>query len=60
MGGHVACMGEMRNANKVLVRKHKGRRRNHMEYLGTVGKIILEWVLEKQCGSYGTDSSGSG
>jgi hypothetical protein len=24
--GHAACMGEMRNAYKILVRKHEGRR----------------------------------
>jgi hypothetical protein len=24
--GHVACMGEMKNAHKILVGKHKGKR----------------------------------
>jgi hypothetical protein len=26
MGGHVACMGEMRNAYKILVGKPEGKR----------------------------------
>jgi hypothetical protein len=26
MGGHVACMGDMRNAYKILVRKPEGQR----------------------------------
>jgi hypothetical protein len=38
--GHVARMGEMRNAYKVLVGKCEGR--DHSEDLGVDGKIILE------------------
>jgi hypothetical protein len=40
--GYVACMGEMRNANKILVGKFKGR--NHLE-----GDNI-KWILYKQGG----------
>jgi hypothetical protein len=38
--GNVACMGEMRNAYKILVRKLKGR--DHSEDLGIDGKITSE------------------
>jgi hypothetical protein len=37
MGGHVALMGEMENL--------KGR--DHLEYLGVDGRIILEWIFGK-------------
>jgi len=40
--GHVARMGKMRNASKILVENLKGR--DHLEYLGVDGKII-EWIL---------------
>jgi len=37
---YVACMGEMRNAYKHLVREH-------LEDLGIDRRIILEWILGK-------------
>jgi hypothetical protein len=40
---HVACMGGMKRAYKILVRKG----RDHLRDLGTVGKIILKWILNK-------------
>jgi hypothetical protein len=43
--GHVARMGEMRNAYKILIGKPEGK--NHSEELGVDGKIILEWFLRK-------------
>jgi hypothetical protein len=43
--GHVAHMGEMRNACKILVRKPEGR--YHLEDLGVDGRIILEWIVWK-------------
>jgi hypothetical protein len=45
MGGHVARMGEIRNAYKFLVINLK--RRDFLEDLCVDGKIILEWILEK-------------
>jgi len=38
--GHVARMGEIRNAYKILVGKHEER--DHLEDPGVDGKIILE------------------
>jgi len=38
--GHVARMGEIRNAYKILVGKPEGKR--HPEELGVYGRIILE------------------
>jgi hypothetical protein len=43
LAGHVACMGEMRNAYRIVVENQKGR--DHLEDLGIDGKIILEWIL---------------
>jgi hypothetical protein len=43
--GHVAHLGEMRNAYKILSDSLKGR--DHLEDLGMDGKIIFEWILEK-------------
>jgi hypothetical protein len=38
--GHVACMGKMRNANKVIVRKPEGK--NHSENSGIDGNIRMD------------------
>jgi hypothetical protein len=43
--GHVAHMGEMRNAYKIWLENLKGR--DHLEDLGVDGRIILEWILGK-------------
>jgi hypothetical protein len=37
--GHIACVGEMRNAYKILYGKPEGR--DHLEDLSVDGKIIL-------------------
>jgi hypothetical protein len=42
---HVARMGEMGNAYKILVGKPEGI--GHSEVMGVDGKIILEWMLGK-------------
>jgi hypothetical protein len=34
--GHVTCVGKMKNAYKILVRKPEGK--NHLEDLGTDGR----------------------
>jgi len=55
--GHVACMGEKRNALRVLVRKPVGKRplgrhRRRREY--------VNWISEKLNGRRGLDSFVSG
>jgi hypothetical protein len=42
---HVARIGEMRNAFKILVDNLKGR--DHLEDLAVDGRIILKWILNK-------------
>jgi hypothetical protein len=42
--GHVACLGEMRNA-KFFLQNLKGK--YHFEQLGVDRRIVLEWILEK-------------
>jgi hypothetical protein len=39
-------MGELRNAYKILVGKLE-KKRDHLEDLGTSGKIILKWISGK-------------
>jgi hypothetical protein len=46
--GHVACMGQMRNAHKIFVEYLKGR--DHFEDLSIHGKIILQRILEEYVG----------
>jgi hypothetical protein len=46
--GHVASVGEMRNAYKILVTNLKGR--DHMEDFGVDGKVILKWILREAGG----------
>jgi hypothetical protein len=41
---HVARMGEIRNAYKILVKKPEGKR--PIEYLGLDVEIMLEWIFE--------------
>jgi hypothetical protein len=43
--GHVALMGEMRDAYRIVVGKTEWKR--PLGKLGVVGKIILEWILRK-------------
>ncbi|PNF43962.1 hypothetical protein B7P43_G00918 [Cryptotermes secundus] len=43
--GHVARMGEMRNAYRILVGKPEGRRSQGDEGVGRW--TILEWILER-------------
>jgi hypothetical protein len=45
MGGHVACMGEMRNAYIIFVGNLNGR--NYVEDLDVNGNIIFELILGK-------------
>jgi hypothetical protein len=51
-------MGEMRNACKIFVENLEGRVR--LEDLGTDGRIILEWTLEKKVGRCELDTYSSG
>jgi hypothetical protein len=43
--GHVARMGDMRNAYRIRVGRPEGKR--PLERPGVYGKIILEWIIEK-------------
>jgi hypothetical protein len=50
--GHVARMGEMRNAYKILVGKPK--RKRPLGRTKRKGRIILEWILGSMCGKLWT------
>jgi hypothetical protein len=43
--GHISCMGEMRNAYIIFVRKPEGKR--HLEDTVVDGRIVLKWIVEK-------------
>jgi hypothetical protein len=45
--GDIAHMGEVRNVDKILVGKLEGKRPSGR--LCIDGRIILKWVLGKQC-----------
>jgi hypothetical protein len=45
--GHVAHMGEMRNAYTLLVGKPEEKRRDHLEDLGVNGRVIIKWILQR-------------
>jgi hypothetical protein len=49
---HVACIGEMRNVHRILVRKPE---RDCSEDLSIDGKIILERILGKYGGKVWTE-----
>jgi len=42
--GHVVCIGEMRNAYKILLQKPRGR--DYFEDLR--GWVVLKWILKKE------------
>jgi len=42
---HVARMGKMKNAYKILIGKPEVKK--HSEDLGVDGKVMLEWILGK-------------
>jgi hypothetical protein len=44
--GQVVCMGKIRNAHKILVGKHEGKR--PLRRLSIDGRIVLKWILGKQ------------
>jgi hypothetical protein len=45
-------MGEIRNAQRTLVGRPE--RADHLKDLGVDGRIILEWILEKQVEKFWT------
>jgi hypothetical protein len=55
--GHIACMGEMRNACNILVGKPKGKR--PLGRPGHNGRIILDWILGNRVEGCGLDASSS-
>jgi hypothetical protein len=54
MGGNVESMEGMRNEHKLLVKNLKGT--EHWEDLVVGRRIILEGILEKHVGKFGTGS----
>jgi hypothetical protein len=42
---HTACTEEIRNAYRILLRKHEGRR--HSEDPGIDGRTVLKWISRK-------------
>lgn len=52
IGWHALCMEELRNSNKILIRKP--RVKFHFECLGICRRIILKWIL-KEIGSEDAD-----
>jgi len=54
--GHVACLGDMRNAYKIFVGKPEGM--NHLEDVNIDGKIILKWILKNMVRRCGRNSNG--
>jgi hypothetical protein len=44
--GHVARMGEKRNAYRILVWKARRKERDHLEDQDVDGLTILKWILE--------------
>jgi hypothetical protein len=47
MGPHVACIGEMKNAYTILVRKPEGK--IQLRSLGTDWRVLLKWILKIGC-----------
>jgi uncharacterized membrane protein YedE/YeeE len=43
--GHVACLGDRRDAYRVLVGKSEGK--NHSEYPDVDERMILRWIFRK-------------
>ena len=51
--GHVACMGEMRGAYRILVKNL--REEDRLEDSDLDGRIILKWIFEKWSGEHEGD-----
>jgi hypothetical protein len=45
LAGHVACMGEKRNAYRILVGKQE--KRDHLEDLDLIWRLILMGILKR-------------
>jgi hypothetical protein len=43
--GHVTCIGAMRNAYRILLEKPEER--DCFEIVGGVGRIALNWIINK-------------
>jgi hypothetical protein len=54
--GHVICIGEMRNAYKILVGKPEGK--SHLNNVDMDGRIMSKWILRKWGVGCGPDSFG--
>jgi hypothetical protein len=49
-----ACSTQRRDENSYKILVGKSERKNHSEDLGVDGRIILEWILQKQSGKVWT------
>jgi hypothetical protein len=56
--GHEAPTGEKRDAYRVLVRKHEGKRPH--EGSSSDGRMTLQWILKKQDGKTCTEIQNNG
>jgi hypothetical protein len=56
--GHVARVGKMGNAYTIFV--GKSEEKGQLENMGVDGRMILEWILQKQRVTMWTESSDPG
>jgi len=55
--GHIACIGQMRNANNIFVGKPE--RKRSVGRGGVDGRIILNWIFDDRVERCGLEASGT-